>query len=71
MKNEYQKKIGSGTLVVILAALTFLIYVSSAYTEQEHLYILQNKYEKSIVEFYEKDYNNINEYYQKVYDRLK
>lgn len=71
MKNKYQKKIGSGTLVVILTALTFLIYVSSAYTEQEHLYILQNKYEKSIVEFYEKDYNNINEYYQKVYDRLK
>lgn len=65
------KKKGSGILVVVLAAIVFSIYVSSSFSEGEHFYLLQSKYEKSIVELYEKDYNNINEYYNKVLEKMQ
>lgn len=64
--NKIKENMGSGILVVVLAAIVFSIYVSSFYSEGEHFYLLVNKYEKSIVELYEKDYNNINEYYNKI-----
>lgn len=69
--NKFRKNIGSGILVVILAAITFSIYVASAYSEGEHFYLLESKYEKSIVELYEKDYNNINEYYEKILNKIE
>lgn len=65
------KKNGSGIVVVILMAIVFLVYVSSSFSESEHFYLLESKYEKSIVELYEKDYNNINEYYNKVLENIK
>ncbi|MDO4283328.1 MAG: hypothetical protein Q4D02_06775 [Clostridia bacterium] len=71
MNHNLKKKIGSGILVVILSAIVFSIYVSSAYSESEHFYLLEMKYEKSIVELYEKDYNNINEYYERVLESNK
>lgn len=65
------KKRGSGIVVVILTAIVFSIYVSSSFMESEHFYLLENKYEKSIVELYEKDYNNIEEYYDKVLENIQ
>lgn len=65
------KKKGSGIVVVILTAIVFSIYVSSSFMENEHFYLLENKYEKSIVELYEKDYNNIEEYYYKVLENIQ
>ncbi len=61
-----KKNRGSGILVVVLASIVFSIYVISLYSEQEHLYLLENKYEKSIIELYEKDYNNVEDYYNKL-----
>lgn len=69
--NKLKKNMGSSILVVVLTAIVFLVYVSSSYSESEHFYLLENKYEKSIVELYEKDYNNINEYYEKVLNKLQ
>lgn len=66
-----KKKRGSGIVVVILTAIVFSIYVSSSFMESEHFYLLENKYEKSIVELYEKDYNNIEEYYDKVLENIQ
>ncbi len=65
------KWMGSGILVVVLSAVIFTVYVTSTFAEEEHFYILQDKYEKSIVQLYEKDYNNIEEYYQKQLEKQK
>ena len=48
---------GSGVLVVVLSAITFTIYISSTFSEQEHLAIMQSKYEKNIIQIYETLYN--------------
>jgi hypothetical protein len=55
---------GSGILVVILAALVFTIYASTSYSEAEHFSILQKKYESDIMNYYEKDLNNIENVYE-------
>lgn len=55
---------GSAVLVVILSAVTFSVYVVSNFAEQEHYGILQDKYEKNIKSEYEKNINNIEEFYE-------
>ncbi len=62
---------GSGVLVVILSAITFSIYVSSNFAEAEHYSIMQDKYEKNIKEYYEKDLEDIDDFYEKVIEKNK
>ncbi|MCX8073987.1 MAG: hypothetical protein N2749_00160 [Clostridia bacterium] len=57
---------GSGILVVVLSAVVFMIYASSTYSEQEHYELLQKKYEDSIVKYYEKNIDNIEDMYIKL-----
>lgn len=59
---------GSGVLVVILSAITFSIYVSSTFAEEEHFSIMQTRYEKNLIQNYEKDINNVEEIYEKLYN---
>lgn len=59
-----KKLMGSGILVVILTAIVFMIYSSSAYSEQEHFELLQKKYENDIINYYENNVNNIDDVYQ-------
>ena len=55
-KNKVNRLLnGSGVLVVILTAITFSIYVTSNFAEAEHYSIMQEKYEKNIKEYYEKE----------------
>lgn len=63
---KFRKLTGSGILVVILSAIVFSIYVVSNFAEQEHYGIMQEKYEKNIKEEYEKDIDNIEEFYDQV-----
>ncbi len=66
-KNNIKKRlIGSGTLVVIFSAIAFSIYVVSNFAEQEHYGIIQKKYEDNIIKEYEKNINNIDEYYDNI-----
>ncbi len=44
---------GSGILVVVLSAIAFSIYSSTAFLETEHFGILIDSYEKNIKEKYE------------------
>lgn len=57
---------GSGILIVILSAIIFSIYTASTYAEQQHFSMMEKKYEKNIIEYYEKDNENIEE----IYDNL-
>lgn len=59
---------GSGVLVVILSAITFSIYVSSTFSEEEHFAIMQKRYEKNLIQNYENDINDIEEIYEKIYN---
>lgn len=63
MSKTKNKLKGSGILIVVLASITFSIYASSTYAEQQHFSIMENKYEKNIVDYYEKDMNNIDQVY--------
>ena len=63
---KYKKLAGSGTLVVILSAIAFSIYAVSSFAEKEHYSIMQNKYEKNIIKEYEKNVDNIEEYYDSI-----
>ena len=71
-KEKYKKfehknlKKGSGILVVVLSAITFSIYVSSAFLEVEHFGILLANYENDIKEIYEKNINNIEDVYERI-----
>lgn len=67
IKNKKKLK-GSGVLIVIISSITFSIYAMSVYAEQEHFATMQNRYEKNIVSEYEKDNDNIEEFYE---DTLK
>lgn len=72
MNNKRKKMLkGSGVLVVILSAITFSIYVSSNFAEAEHYSIMQDKYEKNIKEYYEKDLEDIDDFYEKVIEKNK
>jgi hypothetical protein len=65
--NKFKSKLrGSAVLIVILSAITFSIYTSSTYAEQQHFSIMEKKYEKNIIDYYEKDNANID----KIYDEL-
>ncbi len=57
---------GSGILVVILSSVAFYIYAMSTFSEQEYFGILQDRYEKDIVREYEKNVNNIDDFYDNV-----
>lgn len=57
---------GSGVLIVVLSAISFSIYASSTYSEQQHFSIMQKKYEKNIIEHYEKDNQRIDEIYEEL-----
>lgn len=57
---------GSGIIVVILASIAFSIYAMSTYSEQEHFSILQQKYEADIRQEYEKNNENIEQFYDSV-----
>ena len=70
MSKKIKKRlVGSGTLVVIFSAIAFSIYAVSSFAEQEHYGIMQDKYEKNIIEEYEKNIDNIEEYYDKVLEK--
>lgn len=66
MNSKKDKLKGSGVLIVVLSAISFSIYASSTYAEQQHFSIMQKKYEKNIIEYYEKDNQRIDE----IYDEL-
>lgn len=57
--------------MVILSSIAFSIYLMSTYAEQEHLNILQNKYEKDIIAVYEKNNSDIESFYQQVLEKMK
>ena len=70
MSKKIKKRlVGSGTLVVIFSAIAFSIYAVSSFAEQEHYGIMQDKYEKNIIEEYEKNIDNIEEYYDKILEK--
>lgn len=64
MNKSKRKLRGSGVLIVVLSAITFTIYATSTYAEQQHYNVMQQKYERNIVNYYEKDNENIEEIYQ-------
>lgn len=67
--NKFSKKNklrGSGVLIVVLSAISFSIYASSTYAQQQHFSIMQKKYEKNIVNYYEKDNERIEEIYNEL-----
>lgn len=62
-----EKKLkGSGILVVVLSAMAFSIYAMSTFSESEHFSILVDKYEKNNKEYYERNIDNIEEFYENV-----
>lgn len=65
-KNKLEKLKGSGVLVVILAAIAFSIYTMSTFLENEHFGILVDKYEKNNKEYYERNLENIDNYYDNI-----
>jgi len=66
MNKFSSKSRGSGILIVILSAITFSIYTSSTYIEQQHFNIMEKKYENNLVEYYGKDNENIDEIYEQL-----
>ncbi len=64
-----KRKIGSGIIVVIFCSLTLYVYTMSTFSEEEYYSVLQNKYEKDIVEQYEKNYNDIENYYNLILEK--
>jgi len=55
MKEKLKKLKGSGTLIVIISAIVFLIYATSTFSDIRHMKYMQEEYEKNIKEIYEKD----------------
>lgn len=68
LKKIFMKKNlkGSGILVVVLSAMAFSIYAMSTFSESEHFSILVDKYEKNNKEYYERNIDNIEEFYENV-----
>lgn len=60
------KKTGSGTLVVVISSLVFVMYVSSTYADVRHLKYMQEQYEKNIISIYSIDVNNVESKYDKI-----
>lgn len=63
LKNKLK---GSGILVVVLSAMAFSIYTISTFSESEHFSILVDKYEKNNIEYYERNLDDIEEFYDNV-----
>lgn len=63
LKNKLK---GSGILVVVLSAMAFSIYTMSTFSESQHFSILVDKYEKNNKEYYERNLDNIDEFYENV-----
>lgn len=57
---------GSAVVLVILSAITFTIYSSSTYSQQEHFNLMQKRYEKRIINYYERDLESIDEIYEEL-----
>lgn len=57
---------GSGILIVILSSIAFFTYTMSTFNEQEYFGILQDKYQKNVIKEYEKNNDNIDEFYNQV-----
>ncbi|MDD3303721.1 MAG: hypothetical protein PHP54_02275 [Clostridia bacterium] len=57
---------GSGVIVVIFVAIAFSIYTMTTFSENEHFSIMMNKYEKNNKEYYEKNIDDIENYYDRV-----
>jgi len=66
MKKKIRNIRGSGVLIVVLSAMVFSIYTMSTFSESQHFSILIDKYEKNIKEYYEKNTNSIEEYYNQI-----
>ena len=67
--NKSKKRLkGSGILVVILSAIAFSVYAMSAFSEIEHFSILLDKYEKNNKDYYERNIDNVDDFY-KIYDK--
>lgn len=64
--NRNKKLMGSGILVVIFVAIAFSIYTMTTFSENEHFSIMLNKYEKNNKEYYERDLEDIEDYYNRV-----
>ena len=62
LKNISKLK-GSGILVVILSAIAFSIYSTSVFSESKHFSLIFSKYEKSISNYYEKNVNDVDGFY--------
>lgn len=61
-KNNIEKrglKNGSATVVIIITAVVFLVYISSTYTDILHLRKMHEKYHTNIQNMYDKEYNYI------------
>lgn len=65
MKNHNRKplkcrtKNGSATVVIIITAVVFLVYISSTYTDILHLKKMHEKYYTNIQNLYDIEYNYI------------
>lgn len=57
---------GSAILLVILTMVAITVYSTGTYIEQEHLQILQKKYEDGIIKKYEENTKNIDETYENI-----
>lgn len=55
MKNKLNKIKGSGTLIVIISAIVFIMYATSTFSDVRHMKYMQEEYENNIREIYEKD----------------
>lgn len=64
-KKRLSKK-GSGTLVVIVSALLFIIYTSSTTADVRHLKYMQEQYEKSIKDMYNVNVNIVESNYDEI-----
>lgn len=59
MKNKLPFKKGSATVVIVITAVVFLVYISSAYTDILHLKKMHEKYYTDIQNLYNMEYNYI------------
>lgn len=59
MKNVKNKKQASATVSIIITAVVFLVYASSAYTDILHLKKMHEKYYTDIQNLYDMEYNYI------------
>lgn len=57
MKKYFGNLKGSGTLIVIISAIVFLIYATSTFSDVRHMKYMQEKYEDNIREIYESDFD--------------